>query len=506
MTILKKKYYNIFLNNFLFYLLALFLTLIPWLEFINSNYGELDNIINDNFVFLIILYLIFASLIYFFSKILFKKKDKLFHVSLSGIIIWIFFQFNLIKSIINKFFSETFIWHFSSEISLILIIGLIIFSVYLIIKSYNWSFFILFFLIFNFIYLSVSLFPKIDISNINNNKSTSQNLNTSKIYSNILDRPNIYFFLSDAMKPLNEFENFYKVKLDDFRNHYEKNNYEYYENTSNLYDWTEPVLTGFFTLEENIYTLESQNLEQKDKKLKSSIDKTFPALLKKEFKPKLLKELYKLGYDFRWVGNYSQNCSYTNYRYCLYNKKKDYIDFYTLQAFLNKSPLVQIFDNLIQLKFIQNNFKLKILHSNAIREIDEFIISNNKYIKDMNPTFFFIHEVEAHEPYFVDLNCNNKRFQGNYNLEGYKNSYLCVIKKITKVIKTLEKFDPNSIVIFQSDHSWIMSKKSENEFGNRNNIFNLVKSNKICKKNIPDNPNNINIVKYYIDCIKNQNL
>ena len=48
----------------------------------------------------------------------------------------------------------------------------------------------------------------------------------------------------------------------------------------------------------------------------------------------------------------------------------------------------------------------------------------------MDPTFFFIHEMEAHEPYFVDSNCKDKRFPGNYNLEGYKNSYLCVIKKI----------------------------------------------------------------------------
>ena len=505
MTILKKKYYNIFLNNFLFYLLALSLSLIPWLEFISSNYKELDNIVNNNFIFLIILYLVFVSLIFLLTKLIFKKKNKLFHVSLTGISIWFFFQFNLIKSTLNDLFSETYLWHFSSEISLILIIGLILFSVYLFIKSNNWSFFILFFLIFNFTYLCTTLFPKINILNINNNKIVYQNLESSKIYSDISNRPNIYFFLSDAMKPLNEFEEFYKIKLNDFRNYFKKNNYEYYDNVSNLYEWTEPVLTGFFTLEENIYTLDSQNLDKKDKKLKSNIDKTFPTLLKKEYKPKLLKELYGLGYDFKWVGNYQTNCSYTNYRYCLNSKKENFIDLYTLQAFLNKSPLVQIFDNLIQLKFVQEHFDLSILHSNAIQEIDNFIILNKDYIKDMDPTFFFIHEVEAHEPYFVDINCNNKRFIGNYNIDGYKNSYLCVIKKITKVIKTIEKFDPNSIVIFQSDHSWIMSSKSEDEYGNRKNIFSLIKSNEICKKSIPDNANNLNIVKYFINCIKNQN-
>ena len=504
MTILKKKYYNIFLDNFLFYLLALFLSLIPWLEFISSNHKELDNIVNDNFIFLIILYLVLVTLIYLFSKFVFKKKNKLFHTSLTAITIWIFFQFNLVKSLINNLLSGTYIWHFSSEISLILIIGFILISVFLIIRSNNWSFFILFFLIFNFIYLCTTLFPNIKTLNIDN-KTVLQNLEPSKIYSDIYSRPNIYFFLSDAMKPLNEFEDFYKIKLNDFRNYFEKNNYRYYKNITNFYEWTEPVLTGFFTLEENIYTLDSQNLDKNNRKLKSNINQTFPTLLKKEYKPKLLRELYGLGYDFKWVGNYQTNCSYTNYRYCLNSKKENFIDLYTLQAFLNKSPLVQIFDNLIQLKFVQNHFDLSILHSNAIQEIDNFIISNKDYINDMDPTFFFIHEVEAHEPYFVDFNCNNKRFIGNYNIEGYKNSYLCVIKKITKVIKTIEKFDPNSIVIFQSDHSWIMSSKSENEFGKRNNIFSLVKNNEICKKSIPDNANNLNIVKYFINCIKNQN-
>ena len=51
------------------------------------------------------------------------------------------------------------------------------------------------------------------------------------------------------MKPLNEFEDFYKIKLNDFRNIYKKYNYVNYNNTTNLYNWTEPVMTGFFLLE-----------------------------------------------------------------------------------------------------------------------------------------------------------------------------------------------------------------------------------------------------------------
>ena len=40
--------------------------------------------------------------------------------------------------------------------------------------------------------------------------------------------------------------------------------------------------------------------------------RTFPSILKNDYKPKLLHELNQLGYKFKWVGNYSQNCSKTN--------------------------------------------------------------------------------------------------------------------------------------------------------------------------------------------------
>ena len=70
---------------------------------------------------------------------------------------------------------------------------------------------------------------------------------------------------------------------------------------------------------------------------------------------------------------------------------------------------------------------------------------------------------------------------------------------------TIEKFDPNSLVVFQADHSWIMSTQSEEKFGKRKNIFNLIKNNVICDNAMPNNPNNTNIAKYIINCLKIKN-
>ena len=503
MTILKNKNYNVFLIEVLSLFLILIVSLIPWFEFINSNYKEIDEIFNDNFILLICLYLLIVSLIYFITKFLFKDKSKIFQISLVGISIWIFFQFNLIKSFLNRILSELFIWHFSSEISLFLVIVFIIFSFILLNKKKNFSFFVIFFLLFNFIFLCFNLLPKL-INFSADSKIVLKNNKITKINSTNQNRPNIYYFLNDAMKPLDEFEDFYKIELKEFRNFYQSLDYEYYENTYNLYKWTEPVMTSFFFLEENIYTPETQNLNNKDKKLKSHIYKSYPTFLKKVYQPKLLKELNQLGYRFKFIGNYSQNCSKTNFQYCLSSKKENFIDLYTLQAFLNKSPLVQIFDNLIQIEFVQNNLNLNILHSNAFWEIDKYVSSNKDYMDNMEPTFFFIHDMETHEPYFVDSNCKSKKFPGIYNLDGYKNSYLCVIKRMSKIIKTINKFDSDSIVIFHSDHSWRMSTKSETKYGKRNNIFALIKNNKICKKDIPSNPNNLNSIKYFVNCLKSQ--
>ena len=502
MTILKNKNYNVFLKEFTIIISILLISLIPWIEFLNSNYSEISVIINDNFIFLIILYFLVVLIFYYLIKLFFKNNNKIYYISTIGISLWIFFQFNFIKNLLDSFFHQTFLWHFLSEISLFLIFIVIISSFYFLKRKINLSYFVLFFLIFNFIFSFTILFPKLINLNIDTyeiKKEKLLNLNINK-----KERPNIYYFISDAMKPLNEFENFYKISLDNFKNIFENYNYINYQRVKNPYKWTEPSMTAFFSLEKEIYTDETKNLDKKYRILKSNIGKSFPTLLKKEYNSELINELYELGYDFKWVGNYSQNCSQTNYSYCLDNKRESYIDLYTLQAFLSKSPIIQIFDNILGLSFIKNNFKMKILHSDAIWEINNYLDNNKKSINEIRPTFFFIHEMEAHEPYFVDSDCNFKRFKGKFNLDGYKNSYLCVIKKMSQVIKTIDKFDPEAIVVFQSDHNWIMSTRDESKFGYRNSIFSLIKNNEICKKEIPNNPNNLNTIKYFINCLKEQ--
>ena len=140
MTILKNKNYNVFLKEFTIIISILLISLIPWIEFLNSNYSEISVIINDNFIFLIILYFLVVLIFYYLIKLFFKNNNKIYYISTIGISLWIFFQFNFIKNLLDSFFHQTFLWHFLSEISLFLIFIVIISSFYFLKRKINLSF------------------------------------------------------------------------------------------------------------------------------------------------------------------------------------------------------------------------------------------------------------------------------------------------------------------------------------------------------------------------------
>ena len=489
----KVENFNKYFQKIFLIIFLLLLSLIPWIEFINTNLSELDFIFNDNLIVLLILYFIFVSLIYLILNFLTYLKNYSL-ISFIALSIWIFFQHSFLKSSINAFSQNISISNkYSSEIALILIISLIYLSFFLIKEKKIYTNFFFFFLIFNFFFSTIQFTIK--------KNSQKENISFEKyINDNLTDnikKPNIYFFILDAMMPLNEFKDYYKKDFTNFENFYNQKEYIYFNDTINFYPDTADTLTSLFFLDEIF--IEEGNYE--DNNLKPNIYRKFPAILKHKYNPMLISELNKLGYEFKWIGNSFAACSKYNYRYCLSDKKEEYIDLYLLQSFLEKTPLVQIFNKLTDLSIIQKYLRIN-QRGDAIGKLKKFLISNKNYIQTKS-TFYFIHHMHPHWPYKHDEQCNYKNFPGNTNFEGYKNSYLCVIKSITNIIKIIEQSDENAMVIFQSDHSWEMSKISETKYGNRKKIFNLVKNNIQCNKTMTKGLNNIQITNYLIGCLKN---
>ncbi len=491
MNILGIRNFNRYFQKVILATILLSLSLIPWIEFTNSNLGELDFIFNDNLAILIVLYFLFISIFYLILKYFSALKEYSL-VAFVLISIWTLFQHNFIKSSLDIFFKNINISSiFSSEIALIIILLFIFLFFILIKKKIFYTFFFLFFLAFNLFFSAAQMGKEF----FNQKKNNYVEENKQNLFQGI-KRPNIYFFILDGMMPLNKFKDFYKKDLENFENFYDQKEYIYFKNTLNFYTDTQNVLTSLFFLDKIF--IEDDNYD--DDNLKPYIYKKYPRLLSQKYNPLLISELNKLGYEFKWIGNWFGACSRYNYRYCLSDRKEEYIDWYLLQSFLEKTPLIQIFNKITALKIIQKNLKTDRRHD-AIGKLRKFLITNKDYIETKS-TFYFIHHMHPHWPYKHDEQCNYKNFPGKTNFEGYENSYLCVIKNIKDIIEIIDQLDKNAMVIFQSDHSWEMSNISETKYGNRKQIFSLIKNNIQCKTPISQGLNNVQIANYLINCLK----
>ena len=83
-----------------------------------------------------------------------------------------------------------------------------------------------------------------------------------------------------------------------------------------------------------------------------------------------------------------------------------------------------------------------------------------------------------------------------------KLQYLSNLKKILKTVKFLEEKDPESFIVFQSDHNWEMSKTSLE----KRRIFNLFKAKNECEYDFNKNLNNINMLRLILSCITGNDL
>ncbi len=464
-------------------ILSIIILSIPFLEFIKNNYNEVDVIVGKSF-YILIIFLIFLLIFTSYTIKFFLRKLNFFDTFLiSTIIYWIFFKHNVLSLSIKNLFRSSVIGNeFSSEISLILLLLLsIIISIFIYKKN-------IFFKRFIYIFFLISL-----VSNLfqilyskKENKIVSLNEDNRIIFSDKKNnqKENIYFIILDAMQPIEEFEKNYNMKLDNFITEYEKKDYINIKATRNLYDNTTYNLSAFFLLDE-IFN-EEGIFKEKAKVL-------FPTLLREKNKPDLIYNLEKLGYEFKWIGNFFAYCPKFNLSYCLNQNQNQYIDTYLYINFFRQSPLIQIswsvasfFDYDFDKYFF---YKLNDGMGRLVKNLEN---------RDLNkPTFYFVHHMSPHWPYITDENCSYKKYHGEENFEGYKSAYLCNLKNINTTIDYIEKNDPNSFVVFQADHNWQMSK-TQNE---KKLIFNLIKNQKNCDFKTDQNLDNVNTLRLIFSCI-----
>jgi hypothetical protein len=459
---------------------------LPFLEFVRDNINEKDIILTNSFLFLIT---VLGILILIASSIIFYLKKKInFYDSLliSTISFYLLFKHNFFKTIINNFIdSSNSKYDLSSEASLILIIIFLLFTYKLIIKKN--IFFIRFFNIFfylSLIFISTQIFF--------NQDSKKKDLTSKTIFFETdrkVKKNNVYFVILDAMIPIKNFEKYYDINLENFLINTKKLNYQYIHNTDNLYDNTTHNLSSLFYLDK----IDKNNNIPSNNFL-------YPSMLKNIENTNLFKNLSNLGYEFKWVGNLFAYCPKFNLRYCLDRKQDGIIDVYLYLNFLQKSPIIPIATYLVNFSNLDLNKYLYFDLNDGIGRLLNYLKSQevDNYSK---PSFYFIHHMSPHYPYVTNEDCSYKYFPGKKNFEGYKSAYLCNLNKINKMIKFLNNHDPDAMVVFQSDHSWIMSRDNEE----KKMIFNLIKTNKECQINDEISYHQVNTIRLILSCITNKN-
>jgi hypothetical protein len=519
--------------KFSFKLLAKYLILIliglclPYIEFIEKNLGQLDYVIILDILKLFSLSLFLFFISYFLLNKFFKNIS--YQITIFSILHYIFFKFSVIKNFINKFQKS-----FDGEISILAI--LIIF--YLIYKfRYKSQFikFLNFYIFFYLIFISVTLvnnLNKYQYFSFNKKDLKANKVNFQNLYFNknqLLDiknkgNKNIYLVIFDGMTSLEEFNhqnNELDFDLSKTYNTLRDLNLNYIKNSKSVFTTSHLTFSSIFNLNPIVNPDSKQYFDRRN---------FFPNILLNENSedfPILLNTLKAINYKFKWVGTPWADCVKYNIKFCLsYNditKKNNIESFYKLNPnnnhiynhFLGLSVIKPVIFNLRKIFFNEEKYYQWEFKTND--SVGKFLnsIAYLENIRDKN-YFFYIHHMAPHWPYVYNEDCTERdgtsSREATANFIGYKKSYICVLKKIDKLMLYINKNDPNAIVIIQGDHGFEFdhtgnlksSGFTKNNAIKRLTHFNAIKINDECKSFISNNIGSINAVRLALSCATNQ--
>ena len=391
---------------------------------------------------------------------------------------------------------------FSSEISFIFIILLSFIFIFSLNKNSILNH-ILFFLAFlNFSYYSSMIILKTP-SILSSEPVEIKNIDLDYKVENIKNNKNIYLIINDEATSLELFEKYYNFQIkNEFLKELEKYNYEYVSNSKSSYNQTELTFTSMFYLD--------YFLNHKSKKYKNTKN-FYPQNLRIGYdNMPLIKLLNSINYKFYFIGNTRGDCETFVKRNCIANKNNFSVSYNQhksiFEVFLLRSPYIPIYAKINEK--IRRTLKIPMYKNNYNENdaITKFItnIDTSKYPKN---SFFLIHNLYPHAPYIYNKDCSQKKIQReiittfNTNKvdisKGYFENYLCSLKKTLQFIKYLEQNDKDAIVIFQGDHGKYFKKDNKVE---KMEIFNLVKKSSTCNNEISSEIDNVNAIRYLIDC------
>lgn len=518
------------------FLSAIIIT-IPFLEFIKVNFFQIDYVIYSQIILyyltVIILFFLLSLALSYILKDIFKIYNLVFTSAFS---FWLIFKFDYLKSnfsFLREIYGRNFII-FEIIIAFVFIFLIIILFYILLNKSKAnnlFNKFISFFFIFQFLFVTIFIcslaikdkINKKDIISINSSDNFFSITELENIQNNKIKR-NIYFIIMDGMTSLSEYKKILSMnkksskeieeKISQLVKFYTDSNFNYIKNSFSTFKDTHHTIGSML----NMYPLQLQNMNKNSFLYQNNL---YPASLgKNNFEinkfPMLIKTLKEINYDFKWLG-YKLNCKFVNPNLCYdykeinsRDKKLFKINFYILKSFLASTPALDVY------KILNKNLNLKIqlpdrkkiiddnIYNSSFEVISEFIENSKKFQKENQPYFYLIHNILPKlDDHFFEKNCEKKNIDFNEssnNFYLYRDNYECALKKINEIIKYINEFDANAIVIIQGDQGHKFSKKDSID---NYKIFNLVKVPEFCKDYLTNEIDNVNGIRLSVSCATN---
>ena len=463
----------------------------PFLSFTSKNLGELYfyDFIYISFYFL--LAFITSFLIFFLIKILIKKKiDNLYLIFCY--LILIFFNYHIIFTLLSSINISSFInvRILSHLFWLIIFLGFIIYSVK-IIKSVFFVTFSIYFLIFiNLISSTSILYQFIIISNekkeavLNDFEFNISNLKKEKL-------KNVYYIIFDQYSRNDVYKKFYDFDNSYFLDEIKKNNFKVVRNSATNVTVTPLVMTYVYSMELD----EIKKYLLKNSTYELGAWKTGNSKVQQIFKSAGYKLFISLENTVHGTPCGRVNLKRINIDKCISQKVK------LAELEFNLMKLTPMFD--ILGKFFPNFFTYYILYPDYVAKRLESDIPKDEKI------FHYMHFYMPHPPPKFGENCKKElqildfeglgptgKYLSDEAIKHIKKDIKCVNKQILKLVRTIEKHDPDSIVIIQSDGSNVF-----NEFPFTHYNLNLWKLPNDCKSMISDNFTNVNTFRLTFNCL-----
>ena len=514
---------------------------IPYIEFINFNFTSIDSFVVRTLFYTIIFFILISFIISSILKFFFNKKfSEVFY--LCSLIIFFSFNYDKLKVVSTHLLKNT-SYHFMGELSIMLVF---LISVAMIVffnkikKSWFINFlntYIIFFFILN-LFNFFSLQKEQKKNKIENPKIFSDlkyftKDEVKKILSN-KNNKNIYYIIMDGAVSLNVYnDHIKKINLEKIISDFKEDNFTYIHNVNSSYDYTVWTLSQIINLS---YFKDKNNLQN------FIIKEKYPEIFRYFSESPLGKTLDEINYNFYWLGHSRLGCSSYNASLCFPNKKgvdtlKRLLSLnkanpinqnYVLSNFLQKTPFID-FNN--KFFFLGKSARESTLSANDA--LNNYMKFSPKLKKEKKKHFTFIHAelprlfyLPVYSPLTYNEDCSMlihskeeikdlKRKSimlaplewrtYEFTKPLYEKNYQCMLKRIKEFTKFINQFDPDAMIVIQSDHGTLDNPKLLDDQGEYlHKIFTLVKISNECEGNLSNKIDNINAIRLLLSCATNQ--